>query len=157
MKWIKQGLIFDVNNRNDWMISSAMVPFAEKIDNDMYRIYFSTKNKQNYSLTAFIEIDINEPKKILSISEKPVLVPGELGCFDDSGTMGSCLVNHQDVQFLYYIGWNEGVTVPYRNSIGLAIKQKHEKSFKKYSKGPILDRTSNLVLLPFFLGRKPEK
>lgn len=142
MNWIKKGLIFDVENRNDWMNSFATVPFAENIENDLYRIYFSTRDKQNHSSTAFIEIDINDPKKILTISEKPVLNPGELGTFDDSGAMGSCLVNHQDTQFLYYIGWNEGITVPYRNSIGLAIKQKHESIFKKYSKGPIVDRTS---------------
>ena len=52
----------------------------------------------------------------------PVLLYETLGAtFDDGGAMPSWLVEHGDILYLYYIGWTAGVTVSYRNSIGLAI------------------------------------
>jgi hypothetical protein len=44
--------------------------------------------------------------------------------------------------FLYYLGWNLGVTVPWRNSIGLGISNDVQSSFKKYTEAPILDRSA---------------
>jgi hypothetical protein len=43
-------------------------------------------------------------------------------------------------RYLYYLGWNLGVTVPWRNSIGLAIYDEKTGRFERYSKAPILDR-----------------
>ena len=41
---------------------------------------------------------------------------------------------------MYYLGWNLGVTVPWRNSIGLAISRDGGKTFVKHSRAPLLDR-----------------
>ena len=68
-----------------------------------------------------------------------MLSPGELGAFDDSGAMATWLVSHQGRNFLYYTGWNLGVTVPFRNSIGLAVGT--EGKFTRYCRGPIVDRS----------------
>ena len=143
MKWIKKGLIFNANQQVPHLISYATVPIAEKIDNSIYRIYFSSRDETNHSHTFFIEIDIHNPKKIIRISEKPILSPGKLGSFDDSGAMASWIVNVNQKKYLYYIGWNERVTIPYHNSIGLAISSDNGKTFKKYADGPIVDRTPN--------------
>jgi hypothetical protein len=71
-----------------------------------------------------------------------VLGLGKLGTFDDSGAMPSCIVNHGGRKFLYYIGWNRGATVPYRNSIGLAVSDDGGESFERVVEGPVLDRTA---------------
>jgi hypothetical protein len=42
--------------------------------------------------------------------------------------------------YLYYLGWNLGVTVPWRNSIGLAMRNGPEGEFAKHSPAPLLDR-----------------
>ncbi|MCK4500342.1 hypothetical protein KAU11_07585 [Candidatus Babeliales bacterium] len=149
MKWIKKGLIFEPKGNFDWMHTHAAVPIADKIKGDLYKIYFATRDKENRSHIAYIKIDIKNPKKTLYISENPVLKPGVLGTFDDSGAMVSLIVNHEGEKYLYYAGWNLGVTVPFRNSIGLAISQDGGKTFNKYSKGPILDRN---ILEPYFVG-----
>jgi len=41
--------------------------------------------------------------------------------------MASCIVKDSKL-FLYYIGWNKGITVPFRNSIGLAISDDNGKN-----------------------------
>jgi len=68
------------------------------------------------------------------------LRPGEIGAFDDSGAMANCILDIGDKKYLYYQGCNLGVTVPFRNSIGLAISSDGGNTFEKFSKGPILDR-----------------
>lgn len=122
------------------MQSYAAVPFAEHIDGELYRIYFSARDGLNRSHTGYVVIDINRPHEILDISKSPILAPGGLGEFDDSGAMASWLTEANGTRYLYYIGWNLGRTVPFRNSIGLAVSSDGE-AFRRLARGPILDRT----------------
>ena len=140
--WHKLGLVFCPSGEREWMQSHAAVPIAEHIRDDIFKIYFSSWNKKNQSVTGYVLIDINEPQHILELSDTPILEPGNLGEFDDSGAMATWLVHHNQKKLLYYIGWNLGVTVPFRNSLGLAICDTGQR-FKRYAKGPILDRTAS--------------
>ena len=140
MHWIKKGQIFCPDGNFSWMKSHAANPVAEPLGGDLFRIYFSCRDKFNRSNVGFIELDLLNPHRIFRISEVPVLEPGMLGMFDDSGASIGCLAFVDDRAFLYYTGWNLGVTVPWRNSIGLAVKDLGHKVFKKYSNAPILDR-----------------
>lgn len=124
------------------MQSHAAVPIAESLGEKLFKIYFSSRDKFNRSYTGYAIINIDRPNQILSLSTKPVLTPGELGEFDDSGAMATWLTFNQGRKSLYYIGWNLGVTVPFRNAIGLSINT-HGDEFTRYSSGPIVDRSMN--------------
>ncbi|MGH9962329.1 MAG: hypothetical protein ACREBC_35300, partial [Pyrinomonadaceae bacterium] len=76
----------------------------------------------------------------LEVSKTPALQPGKVGLFDDSGVSLGCIVNYGDKKYLYYMGWNLGVTVPWRKSIGLAISDNDGNSFVSISRGPLIDR-----------------
>lgn len=140
MKWKKLGRIFCPTGEVEWMRSHAAVPIAEHIRNDLFRIYFSSRDSSSRSYTGFVIMDITKPNEMLEISASPVLSPGDLGEFDDSGAMATWLVKINGSRFLYYIGWNLGVTVPFMNSIGLAIGDT-ENMFVRYADGPIVDRS----------------
>lgn len=143
LKWKKIGKIFRPNNQKFWLRSHASVPIAENLEKDYFRIYFSSRDKFNRSYTGYVIINIKKPEKILEISNNPILKPGKLGEFDDSGAMASWITKSEHNQrFLYYIGWNLGVTVPFRNSIGLAVS-KNFGTFKKLFNGPIIERSLN--------------
>ena len=142
MKWRKIGLILEPKGQFDWMVTHASLPFAERIDEDLYRIYFYGRDNQNRSQIGYLEININNPQRILYITEKPVLELGSLGTFDDSGVMSSWVVNYGSKKHLYYVGWTRGVTVPYYSYIGLAISKNGGKTFERFSKAPILERNS---------------
>ena len=122
------------------MRTHAANTVAEFLYDDVFRVYFSCRDENNISCIGFVEVDINPPFKILNISAEPVLSPGESGTFDDSGTSLSCITNVKGKKYLYYLGWNLCVTVPWRNSIGLAIYNDGTHKFEKISKAPILDR-----------------
>lgn len=140
-KWMKKGLLFKPRGNLAWMISHAMLPFAVRINRDVYRIYFGSRDNLNRSQVGFIETDIKKPKNILQTTNEPILKIGKFGTFDESGAMLSWLVDHDDRIYLYYIGWNVGTTVPFRNSIGLSISYDGGKTFEKYGDGPIMDRS----------------
>ena len=140
MKWIKKGRIFSPNGDPDWMTTHAWVPTAENIKNDLYRIYFATRNKQNLSQIGYVLIDINKPTEILEVSKMPVLELGPLGAFDDSGVFPSCIVDHDSKKYMYYVGWMQGVKVPFYAALALAISLDGGKTYQKYSRGPLLSR-----------------
>ncbi len=122
------------------MQSHAAVPIAESLDEKLIKIYFSSRDKFNRSHTGCAVINIDHPNQILGLSIKPILAPGGLGEFDDSGAMATWLTIHNGQKSLYYIGWNLGVTVPFHNAIGLSINTLGDE-FVRYSNGPIVDRS----------------
>lgn len=137
MYWEKIGLIFCANHQFDWMQTHASLPIAKHLYEDVFRIYFSTRDAANRSNGAFIDIDINQPKEILNISDSPIVIPGNLGLFDDSGISLSCFVNDK----MYYLGWHLLRTVPFSNQIGLIdIK---DSEYHKHSILPILGKCKN--------------
>jgi predicted GH43/DUF377 family glycosyl hydrolase len=130
------------------VITHAAVPFAECVKGEIYRVYFAGRNKDNRSQIGYFEIDIKNPTNILYLSEAPILEIGEVGTFDDSGVMPSWIVNFQKRKYLYYIGWNQGVRVPFYSCIGLAISN-DGKTFRRYTKAPILERN---VIDPYLMA-----
>jgi hypothetical protein len=141
MKWEKKGLIFKPGHNSGWMAHHACVPIADKLNDKVLRIYFGPRDQQGRTTTTFLEVEADNPSKILYVHDRPVLALGKLGTFDDSGAMPSCIVNRDGKKFLYYIGWNQGVTVPYRNAIGLAVSHDGGLTFERVCEGPVIDRT----------------
>jgi hypothetical protein len=140
MRWIKKGLIFCPDKDYDWMLSHATNPVVEPLADSLFRVYFSCRDSNNRSYVGFFDFDILDHSRILRLANQPVVQPGKAGLFDDSGISMGCLVVINGKKYLYYLGWNLGVTVPWRNSIGLAIGGEHDLVFRKYSRAPIVDR-----------------
>jgi hypothetical protein len=141
MKWIKRGLIFNPDGSTGWMTSHAMIPTAHHLEGDLYRIYFAPRDEGNRSNVGFVDIDLKSPQKPLQVSHEPVLTFGELGAFDDSGALASWVVSHEGQTYLYYIGYNIGATVIFRNYIGLAVSRDGGATFQRMFRAGIIDRT----------------
>jgi len=134
--WTKKGLLFKTDNY-------ASIPCAFHLKDNLYRIYYSSRNPKNQTQPYYIDsiIDNGEIKLIGTASTNPILDLGNIGTFDDSGIMPSSIIRNNDEVWMYYIGWNPQITVSYRLSIGLAISRDGGATFKKYSEGPLLDRS----------------
>lgn len=138
-RWRKIGRICDGVTVGDWAAGFAAVPTAVHQSGDIYRIYVSARDDQQRSRPAWIDADLNT-LSVVATSSAPILPLGDLGTFDDSGVMPTWILPQSDGDLMYYIGWNQGVSVPFRNSIGLA-KQNTDSSWRKVYTGPIMDRT----------------
>jgi predicted GH43/DUF377 family glycosyl hydrolase len=142
MKWKKLGRVFVGDGQSDWIHSHGIVPIARPLDGNVYRIYFSPRDKSGRSNVSWLDIDIRNPTRVLRVSERPLLEPGPIGCFDDRGAMGCWIVEHEGREILYYQGWMLGVTVPFYVAVGVAARPvgDPDRPFERCFDGPILDR-----------------
>ena len=140
MGWRTLGLIYCPDGSVDWMRTHASNPVADHLQGDEYRIYFSTRDASNRSSIAWLDIDLKDPCRVLDVARTPVLSPGDTGSFDDSGCSMGCVVRDGEDRWIYYMGWNLGVTVPWRNSIGLAVSSRGQP-FRRVSRAPVMDRS----------------
>jgi predicted GH43/DUF377 family glycosyl hydrolase len=92
-------------------------------------------------LTTFVDLDIDDPTRIVRLNPHPLLEPGKPGTFDEHGIMPSAAIRDGNKIFLYYSGWSRSASVPYINSTGLAISEDGGETFTKISEGPILSRS----------------
>lgn len=141
MKWRKLGRIYAPGGAGEWAATHAAVPIAQRLGGHRWRVYFSGRDRRRRSHTGFFEIDLRRPEHPLRTSVRPALSPGGLGTFDEDGAMGSWLVEREGRLLLYYTGWNVGVSVPFRNAIGLAESRDGGETFTRVSAGPLVDRS----------------
>lgn len=149
LKWLKKGLIYNVNGQSEWAHSHVHKPTPLLIDNATLRIYFGVRDIQNRTRTTFIDVDPKDPQKVKYIHDRPCLDLGKIGAFDDSGANVSSVVKYGNKIYMYYIGWNPSTTVHTRNSIGIAVSHDNGLSFERLYDGPILDRNKDE---PYYTG-----
>lgn len=149
MTWVKMGRLFASRGLYTWNKTHAQLPVADIVDGKIIRIYYASRNSAGQSLTSYIEVDAECPSEILYEHNRPILELGKLGAFDESGIMPTCVVNIKDRKYLYYIGWSLKKTVPYQNSVGLAMSTDGGRSFKKFSDGPVVGINH---IDPYFTG-----
>ena len=140
--WQKQGLIFDPRERKTWLVSHAALPVVRVLDSETWRVYFSGRDQEGRSQIGYFEYELNDPGKVLRISDSPVIRPGQLGAFDDRGATSSCIVESEGRLYQFYTGWNLGVTVPFYFNIGVAISDDGGRTFQKVSASPVMGRTA---------------
>ncbi len=141
-QWRKLGISFVPDGSLPWMASHASFPKALVLE-DRIRLYFATRCAQKRSRIGYVDVDINDPVKVLDVSKDIVLDIGELGAFDDAGVAPSGVVKADDGRvFLYYHGCNPLQLTPYRFDTGLAVSEDNGKTFKRYSNAPIMQRSN---------------
>ncbi|GAB4199139.1 MAG: hypothetical protein Fur0023_01200 [Bacteroidia bacterium] len=145
MKWKKLKHIFCPKGEYEWMVSHAANPFVEILENSEWMVYFTSRDKFNRSHICALKINHSKDFSVTSVCKRPLVTPGSDGLFDDSGCAMGYLITINGRKHLYYLGWNLKVTVPWLNTIGLAIESGMGSDvfplFEKYSMAPIMDRS----------------
>jgi hypothetical protein len=141
MPWIRKGQIFDPREHGSWAGSHAQVPTA-LLYADRVRIFYADRNEAGKSFITYVDVDRRNLANVLYYHKRPILPFGAPGTFDDDGLMPSFALRLDQRIYLYYSGWNRGMTVPYRNSVGIAVSDDDGASFRRLYEGPVLDRTA---------------
>jgi hypothetical protein len=141
--WRKLGLLYSPDGSRAWSRSHAQNPVAQLLGGDRVRVFFATRDAENRSHVAHVELALDGRARVLEPPLKPDLAPGSLGCFDDHGVYPASLVRAPDDRlFMYYIGWNPGVRRPlFYASIGLAVSTDNGASFTRHGQAPIMARS----------------
>jgi hypothetical protein len=141
-QWRKLGLIIQPDQRLPWAQTHCMVPTPHVLGDGLVKVFFSGRDALNRSHIGYAIVDLNRDGQVVDYPSEAVLSPGALGCFDDNGVTPSCVVDLPDGELgLYYIGWNPGSTVRMHIFGGLAISKNQGKTFERWSRAPILERT----------------
>jgi hypothetical protein len=104
-------------------------------------VFYTARDGLGRSHIGVVDLSPHDDFKVIEIGHDPVLSPGELGLFDDSGVAVGSVVHRNGVEHLYYMGWNLRQTVPWANSIGLATRERTGNSFNRSGRVPVLDRS----------------
>lgn len=120
MTYLNRGAIFDPSKHGLWWARThGMLPVAEHLEGDWYRVYFSGRNEKNESHIGYLDLDIltGETK----VNPEPILSRGELGTFDDCGVSPLYTLNFDGLQVLYYMGWHRDGTTRACETTGQAV------------------------------------
>lgn len=143
MQWRKLGLVFNACGQFGWMNSHAQIPTVLPLqDGKRLRVFFATRPQPGLSMTGFLDVDADNPTKVLYVHDRPVLELGKMNAFDEHGIMPqSCLWRPDGRVYLYYSGWSRRTDIPYSNWTGLAVSDDGGNSFTKAQPSPVLAET----------------
>ena len=114
MRWEKKGLICSAGSFDlPWYRKNTMVPLPYLVDEGRLRIFVTMCDEANVGRIGWVDVDPAEPSRILGVSSKPVLEPGEAGSFSDNGVLTASLLKQGDKLYMYYSAYQACVKVPY--------------------------------------------
>lgn len=144
MKWIKKGRIITPSDLGimQWGDQThTQIPIPYILDNGNIRMFFSIR-KDGRSLPTYIDLDKNT-LKIVEVNMNPLMELGKRGAFDEFGVMPTDIIKVDKELWMYYVGWQIGISVSYTLAVGLAISSDNGKTFRRAFEGPILGRTKS--------------
>lgn len=118
MNWEKLGQVYEVNNDNPYLLSHASNPIAIHIEDDVYRVFYSGRDKDNKSSVSYVDIDIIN-NKVVYDHKKPLVVYGGEGSFDSHGiSIGNCYRGSDGKNYILYMAWQIRNKDHWRGDVG---------------------------------------
>lgn len=141
MRWQKKGLIYAPTGQSTWAKKYAIPATPYLVNDRVLRIYSSFCDENMVGRAGFVEVDADNPSRILRVSEKPVLDIGRPGDFDDNGVAPTCVLAVGDKVYMYYVGFQLGKHVRYFLFQGLAVSDDGGLTFRRHARVPVCDRS----------------
>lgn len=139
-KWQKMGLIYQPPFDGSWRDNSALTPTAVELNTSLIRVYASFRDTDGVGRIGYVDVDAEDPRKIIAVSDKPVLDVGDPGMFDDNGVILGDVIRLGDRLYMYYVGFQLVKKAKFLAYTGLAISDEGGDEFVRVSSTPILDR-----------------
>jgi hypothetical protein len=141
--WRRRGLLIPAPTPQPWAVSHAALPTVHERGNGLFDVYYSPRDAAGRAHVARARVLADgETLTVVSFDDSPMLEPGPLGTFDESGVTVSCIVSTDQHTLLYYTGWTLGVTVPFYFYGGLAMRARDSDGpFDRVSPAPVLERS----------------
>jgi len=144
--WQKKGVIYCPDGTGYFKTHAAR-PIPYRLNEDTLRLFFSSRDAEDRMLPTFIDLDIEDPARVLNVGDEPLLGLGQPGTFDDSGVTLGSVVELDNQVLLYYTGWKRRRVVSFELSIGIIAWNKERDTFGRLFAGPVLAQDRHHPLL----------
>jgi predicted GH43/DUF377 family glycosyl hydrolase len=143
LKWKKMGLVYGPEGNSDWARHSALQPTPlVKHEEGLIRVFAGFRDDDGVGRVGFVDLDAENPSKVLGVSRRPALDIGVPGAFDDNGVIPTSVVEREGKLYLFYAGYQLVRKVKFLVFCGLAVSADGGETFTRYSRVPVCDRTS---------------
>lgn len=126
MRWEKLGLLYSPKGIHPKLATHAANPLAIWLDGDIYRVYYSGRDRHSRSSVSYIDVDIIK-QKLCYIHDRPVFEFGQQSSFYSHGvSVGSCY-SVKGRRYILFMGWHIPDQGHWRGEIGrLELKSNGE-------------------------------
>jgi hypothetical protein len=145
MIWTKHGIVFTTEDKLSWAKHSALQPTPIVLENCI-RVFVGMRDGIGVSRVGFVDFSKDDPSKVIGYSTCPCLEIGEPGCFDDNGVVPSAVLQHEGKLLLYYAGYQLVNRVRFLVLGGLAVSSDLGRTFSRYKRTPLFERTDSELL-----------
>jgi len=143
MRWTKLGLIWGPDGRHAWARHSALQPTAIVLRPGEIRVFVGLRDEQGVGRVGYVDLDADNPTRVIRESRAPVLDVGVAGTFDDRGVIPTAVVKRQDGLYLYYAGYQLSSRVRFMVFTGLAVSHDDGETFVRCQQVPVTERTND--------------
>jgi len=137
MNWKRLGRIVEANPNLDWSQQYAAIPTVRILNEDVLRVYYYSMDSEFNGRISYVDVSSSNPTDIIFRSEKVLLNIGTPSSFDDGGVCPLQFLQHENENWLYYLGVQRTTDVPYRYFAGVA-KEQADGSFQRFQANPVL-------------------
>lgn len=117
----------------------AMLP-TPWLTGSRLRVFYAASDANLVGRVFSVDVDPDDPRRVVAESDGPVFDVGEPGTFDMHGVNPISVVEVSDGLRLYYAGYHRGTGVPYTLFTGVALSTDGGRTFERLSRVPVLDR-----------------
>ena len=140
MSWRKLGHVYSPDGSLWWARTNASFPTVEPLGDGRIRVYFTALDELQDGRIGYVDVDADDPLRVIEVAPEPVLDIGGLGEWDDCGANAMGIVADGGRKLLYYQGWQRTQKAPLIFG-GVAISDDGGESFHRIGRVPALDRT----------------
>ena len=116
-RWRKLGRLYTPRPLHDKLLTHAANPLAVHLDGDVFRIFFSGRDKQKRSSVGFVDIDIIT-RELVGLCDGPVFEHGGEGSYFSHGvSIGNCY-EANGRRYMLFMGWHIPDGGHWRGEIG---------------------------------------
>ena len=119
-RWKKLGRLFKPNSTHPKLHTHAANPLAIPIERNIYRVFFSGRDKQNRSSIGAVDIDLIERKVVQTFKEPFFLHGPENSFFEHGVSIGNCYKTRNG-RFILFMGWQNPDGEHWRGEVGRLI------------------------------------
>ncbi len=147
MRVTKLGRVYVPEGRWSWAKSHAYVPTPVLLSASVLRVYIACLDEERVGRIGYVDLDSEDPRRVVRVAEEPVLECGEPGTFDEWGVTPMSVVSFENSLRLYYTGWQRTRAGRYTLLTGVAESRDGGERFERLLPCPVLERSPKEVFV----------